>query len=149
MSNLGEQFGRAIMLLLPAMYVGSVVEQATPQGRIAELLQQRGYATYQVVENLVPNDADHLEALLAADRVDDHVAVDADEVFGVEDAVFVLAGGVDHLDGEIMVSVADDLAEGVLDGRVVGVDKVAVDILHGEGGFAWGNEVRRIGRVEM
>ena len=97
---------------------------------------REGATTYQVVQDLVSDDAHHLEALLAADRVDDHVAVDANEVLGVEDAVFVLAGGVDHLDGKVMVAVADDLAESVLDGRVVGVDKVAVDVLHCEGGFA-------------
>lgn len=89
-----------------------------------------------MVQDLIPDDAHHLEALLAADRVDDHVAVDANEVLGVKDAVFILAGGVDHLDGKVMVAVADDLAESVLDGRVVGVDEVAVDILHCEGGFA-------------
>lgn len=92
--------------------------------------------TYQVVQDLIPDDAHHLEALLAADRVDDHVAVDANEVLGVKDAVFILAGGVDHLDGKVMVAVADDLAESVLDGRVVGVDEVAVDVLHCERGFA-------------
>jgi hypothetical protein len=43
-----------------------------------------------VVEDLVADDARHFEALLAGDRVDDHVAVDADEVFRVEDAVLVL-----------------------------------------------------------
>jgi hypothetical protein len=37
-----------------------------------------------VVQDLVPDDAHHLEALLAADRVDDHVAVDADKVLRVE-----------------------------------------------------------------
>lgn len=89
-----------------------------------------------MVQDLISDDAHHLEALLAANRVDDHVAVDADEVLGVEDAVFILAGGVDHLDGKVMVAVADDLAESVLDGRVVGVDKMAVDVLHCEGGFA-------------
>jgi hypothetical protein len=93
--------------------------------------------TYEVVKDLVPDDADHLEALLAADRVDDHVAVDSDEVLGVEDAVLVLAGGVDHLDGEVVVAVADHFAEGVFDGRVVRVDKVAVDVLDCEGGLAW------------
>ena len=35
-----------------------------------------------------------------------------------------------------MVAVADDLAESVFDGRVVGVDEVPVDVLHCEGGFA-------------
>ena len=46
--------------------------------------------TYQVVEDLVTDDAGHLEALLARHRVDDEVAMDADKVLGVEDAVFVL-----------------------------------------------------------
>ena len=90
-----------------------------------------------MVQNLVPDDAHHLKALLAADRVDDHVAVDADKVLGVEDAVLVLSRGVDHLNGEVVVAVADDLAEGVFDGWVVRVDEVAVDVLDCEGGFAW------------
>jgi len=102
---------------------------------------ERGFSkdcfAYKVVQDLVPDDAHHLEALLAADRVDDHVAVNADKVLGVEDAVLVLAGGVDHLDGEVVVAVADHLAEGIFDGRVVRVDKVAVDVLDCEGGFAW------------
>ena len=46
--------------------------------------------TYQVIENLVAYDPGHLEALLAGDRVHDHVAMDADEVLGVENAVFIL-----------------------------------------------------------
>ena len=105
--------------------------------RNARYLRMACSKTYKVVQNLVPDDAHHLKALLAADRVDDHVAVDADKVLGVEDAVLVLARGVDHLDGEVVVSVADDLAEGVFDGRVVRVDEVAVDVLDCEGGFAW------------
>jgi hypothetical protein len=48
--------------------------------------------TYQVVEDLVADDARHLEALLAGDRVDNDVAVDADEVLRVEDAVLILQG---------------------------------------------------------
>jgi hypothetical protein len=48
-----------------------------------------GY-TYEVVEDLVADDSRHFEALLAGDRVDNHVAMDADEVFRVEDAVLVL-----------------------------------------------------------
>ena len=49
--------------------------------------------TYQVIENLVAYDPGHLEALLAGDRVHDHVAMDADEVLGVENAVFILQSG--------------------------------------------------------
>ena len=105
--------------------------------RNARYLRRVCRNTYKVVQNLVPDDAHHLKALLAADRVDDHVAVDADKVLGVEDAVLVLSRGVDHLNGEVVVAVADDLAEGVFDGRVVRVDEVAVDVLDCEGGFAW------------
>lgn len=36
--------------------------------------------THKVVKDLVANDARHLEALLAGDRVDDHVAMDTDKV---------------------------------------------------------------------
>ena len=46
--------------------------------------------THKVVENLVAYDASHLEALLAGDRVDDHVSVNADEMLRVEDAIFIL-----------------------------------------------------------
>ncbi|KAK7189984.1 hypothetical protein PSPO01_03705 [Paraphaeosphaeria sporulosa] len=92
--------------------------------------------TDQVVEDLVAYYAGHLERLLVGDRVDDHVAVDADEVLRVEDAWTVqpmcmgdygvqtrgdaraayLAGGIDDLGGIFLVLVADDLAERVLDG---------------------------------
>lgn len=90
-----------------------------------------------MVQDLVSDDAYHLETLLAAHRVDDHVAMNANEVLGVENAVLVLACCVDHLNGKVMVTVADDLAERVLDSRVVRVDEVTVDILDREGGFAW------------
>lgn len=90
-----------------------------------------------MVQDLVSDDAHHLEALLAADGVDNHVAMDANKVLGVENAVLVLASSVDHLYGEVMVAVADDFAESIFDGRVVRVDKVAVDILDCERGFAW------------
>jgi hypothetical protein len=43
-----------------------------------------------VVEDLVADDACHFEALLAGDGIDDEVAMDADEVLRVEDAVLVL-----------------------------------------------------------
>lgn len=49
---------------------------------------------YEVVEDLITDDASHLEALLARDRVDDHVAMDADEVLRVKDAVLILKRGV-------------------------------------------------------
>ena len=49
---------------------------------------------YQMIEDLIPQDADHLEGLPGSDGVDEHVAMDADKVLGVEDAVFVLSSRV-------------------------------------------------------
>ncbi len=62
--------------------------------------------------------------------------MDADEVLRVEDAVLVLAGRVDDLGRVLLALVSDLLAEGVLDGRVVALDEVAVDVADCEGGFA-------------
>lgn len=47
--------------------------------------------THEVIENLIADNARHFEALLARNRVDDHVAVNADEVLRVEDAILILA----------------------------------------------------------
>ena len=88
-----------------------------------------------MVEDLVADHADHIEGVSAANGVDEHVAVDADEVLVVEDGVFVLAGRVDDFHRVVMVLVVDNLAERVFDGRVVGVDKVTVDILDRKGAF--------------
>lgn len=43
-----------------------------------------------MIQNLVANDSHHLETLLAADAVDNHVSVNPNEVLAVEDSVFVL-----------------------------------------------------------
>lgn len=43
-----------------------------------------------MIENLVSNYADHFEGLLGGDRVNQHVAMNADEVLRVEYAVLVL-----------------------------------------------------------
>ena len=45
-----------------------------------------------MVEDLVPYYSGHLEALLTGYRVHDHIAVYADKVLGVENAVFILEG---------------------------------------------------------
>ena len=37
-------------------------------------------STYQVIQDLIANDARHLEALLGSDRVDNHVAMNANKV---------------------------------------------------------------------
>jgi hypothetical protein len=110
----------------------TAARRARAWNRIAGLATK----TYQMVQDLISDDAHHLEALLAADRIDNHIAMNTNKVLGVEDAVLVLAGGVDHLDGKVMVAVADDFAESVFDGRVVRVDEVPVDVLHCEGRFA-------------
>jgi hypothetical protein len=47
-----------------------------------------------MVQNLVPQNPNHVIGLLGGDRVDQHVAMNTDEVFGVEDAVFVLRATV-------------------------------------------------------
>lgn len=110
-----------------------------------------------MVEDLVANDAHHLKRLLRADRVDKHVAVDANEVLGIENRVFILlrqplvslvsslsssarlaylAGSVDDL-GRVVLALDRNLfAEGVFNGRIVAFDKVAIDKLHCERGFA-------------
>ena len=90
-----------------------------------------------MIQDLIANDPTHLKALLTRNRVDDHVAVNANKVLAVKYSVLVLTRSIDDLDGEVMVAVANDFAEGVLDGRVVGVDEVPVDVLHSEGAFAW------------
>ena len=98
--------------------------------------------TDEVVEDLVADHLDHLEGLQRGDAVDEHVAVDADKVLRVEDAVLVLAGRVDDFRRIVLPLVPDLFAEGVLDGRVVALDKVPVDVAHGEGGFACWNLIR-------
>lgn len=46
--------------------------------------------TYEMVKDLIPQDADHLKGLPGGDGVDEHVAMNANKVLGVQDAVFVL-----------------------------------------------------------
>lgn len=150
----------------------------------------QGEVTHKVIQNLVADDACHFEALLAGNRVDNHVAMDANEVLRIEDAVFILVnssrvsrvlinslsrtvhirkstraigvvvlmqhGGrwrwgvraatrcgergkvmylpsrIDNLCCKVLVLIPDHLAESILNGWIVAVDKVAVDELHRE-----------------
>ena len=55
-----------------------------------ELMGRRHGLAYHMIQNLVANDPHHLETLLAADAVDNHVSMDTNEVLAVEDSVFVL-----------------------------------------------------------
>lgn len=96
-------------------------------GRVSH--ERKDRAPYQMIEDLVPDNPHHFETLLARDRVDNHVPVNSNKVLVVENCVFVLASSVDDLHGKVLVPIPDDFAEGVLDGGVVGVDKVAIDIL--------------------
>lgn len=43
-----------------------------------------------MVQDLVSYDSGHLEALLVGNRVYNHVAMDADKVLRIKDAVFIL-----------------------------------------------------------
>ena len=53
-----------------------------------------GQETYKVVEDLVTNDARHLETLLAGHRIDNQVAMDANEVLRIQNAVLILERGI-------------------------------------------------------
>jgi len=89
-----------------------------------------------MVENLFPNDANHVEALLVPYTVHNHVPMNADELSAVENSVFILSCGVDNLGGIILVLVANDFGKGVLDGRVIGIDKVSINELDCQGALA-------------
>ena len=54
-----------------------------------------------MVEDFIPNNSDHVEGLLGRDRVDQHVAVDADEMLRIQYAVFVLVRWGVVSDGEM------------------------------------------------
>jgi hypothetical protein len=89
-----------------------------------------------MIQNLIPYDPHHLKALLARDRVDDHVSVDPNEMLRIEDRVLILPRRVDDLRRKVLIPIAYDFAEGVLDGGVVRVHEMAVDVLDCEGGLA-------------
>jgi hypothetical protein len=93
--------------------------------------------TYEMIKNLIPNDPAHLKTLLASHRVHDHIAMYANEVLAIEDRVLILAGRINNLYRKILVLVPNDFAERILDGRIVGVDEVAVDELDCQRAFAY------------
>ena len=90
-----------------------------------------------MIQNLISNDAAHVEALLAANRIHDHVAMNADEVLAVKNGVFILPGRINDLHREVLIPVANDFAERVFDGRVIRVHEMSIHILHSERAFAW------------
>jgi len=56
-----------------------------------------------MIENLVPDYPYHLEALLAPNRVDQHVAMNTDKVFRVKDTVLILDSKVSCTRPDIFV----------------------------------------------
>ena len=49
-----------------------------------------GVGAYQVIQDLVPDDAQHFKGLFRRKRIDQHVAMDANKMFGIKNAIFVL-----------------------------------------------------------
>ena len=109
-----------------------------------------------MVQNLVPDDSNHLKGLPRSHRVHQHVAMNANEVFGVQDAILVLsvpAGWsgrpclheailgmptylpcrVDYLSSVVLAFVFDYFTERILDRGVVAFDEVAVHELDSKG----------------
>lgn len=103
------------------------------------------------VGDLLVDDVDHVEGLARRDGVDKDEAMDADGVLGVEDGVLVLrasseragrrgrkrgkadlASGVEDLTVVLDTLVGYVLRERALDGRVVGLDKVVLNVLDNE-----------------
>jgi hypothetical protein len=56
---------------------------------------------------------------------------------GEREILKYLACGINNLRRELLLFVRDDLAESVLNGRIITVDKVPVDILHCQARFAY------------
>jgi len=93
--------------------------------------------THKVIQNLLPDDSDHVKALLVSHAVYDHISMNPNELSAIEYRVLVLTGGVDDLGRKVLVLVANDFGEGVLNGGIVGVDKVTVHELYSERALAW------------
>lgn len=103
-----------------------------------------------MIQNFIPDDSDHLKALLATDTVNNHVSMDADEVLAVQNGVFILsicpsvlfsrrdaslfvaylASSVDDFHSKVLVLMFDDFGEGVFDSGVVRIDEMAIDELN-------------------
>jgi len=46
--------------------------------------------THKVVQDLVADDLNHLKGLSGSNRVDQNIAMDTDEVLGIQDRVLIL-----------------------------------------------------------
>ena len=106
-----------------------------------------------MIQDLVMDHVDHVERLLRSHRVHQHIAMDSNEMFRVEHTVLILRQAlvpgscprflstnlalcVDDFSQESLTLQLNLLAKGVLDGRVVGLNEVALDVSDSEGGFA-------------
>lgn len=87
------------------------------------------WGPHQVVQNLVSDYLHHFEGCQGRHGVHEHVAVNADEVLGVQDAVLILAGSIDDFGQVILSLVSYRLAKCVLDRRVITVHKMSIDEL--------------------
>lgn len=47
-----------------------------------------------MTKNFIPQNADHIKRLLRSYRIDQHIAMYTNKVFGVQDAVLVLEGRI-------------------------------------------------------
>lgn len=79
-----------------------------------------------MIKDFVPDRLHHFKRRKRRYRVHQDVTMDSNKMLGVQDAVLVLSGRIDNLSQVVLSLKPDILAEGVLDGRVVAVDKVAV-----------------------
>ena len=75
--------------------------------------------------------------------------MDTDEVLVIQNRVLVLTGRINEFDGKILTLVSSILTEVVLDSRVVGIDKVAVDVLYRQRAFACGDVVVVVSWVSL
>jgi hypothetical protein len=62
--------------------------------------------------------------------------MDPNKVLRVQDAVFILTGGVDDLSHKVLALVFDWPAEGILNGGIVTLLEISFDKTDGEGRFA-------------
>lgn len=62
--------------------------------------------------------------------------MNADEMLGIQDTVFILTGGINDLRSKVLSVVLDNSAECILDSRVIALYENAIDKADGKGGFS-------------